>query len=383
MISLRSHSNFLRHYYRKNRYKLQKMDFEKILLDYFEGRLVDKDKAKLLKAIKEDKSLRKQFYELKLIWDNSGINQNAAIADTEKEWQKVAGQISSEIEHKQKLERIRPFKVLLKYAAIFIAGIGLTYAAFYFTGRSSGTNSLTENEIIVDKGQKSKVILSDGTKIWLNSETVLRYPSKFNSDGSRDVYLEGEAYFEVAKVNHQIFNVKTRNLNITVLGTSFNVKCYPKDKTIETTLIEGSVRLLKTGKIGDTDHEVVLKPNQKAVLNKSDNKIIISDLKVPSELPTKADNQKQKFPRNIESAISWKDQVLVFDNESLADIVVKLERWYGYTIIVKDPELLSQCYKGRFENYETIYQVLDAIKLTTPINYSVNNKTITIALSKK
>ena len=349
-----------------------------------EGRLDDKGKADLLKAIKEDKTLRKQFYDLKLIWDSSGITLNSDYAQTDTEWSKITLQISTEIEQKRKQERIKPFKSFLKYAAIFIIGIGLTYGVLYFTGHSNKTNIISDNEIIVAKGQKSQVNLSDGSRIWLNSETVLRYPSKFNSRGSRDVYLEGEAYFEVAKVNHQPFNVKTRNLNITVLGTSFNVKCYPKDNTVETTLIEGSVRLMKTGKTGSVNQEVLLKPNQKAVFDKSDNNILVTDLDTQSKPKAKTiGNLKSEMPKNIESAISWKEHVLVFDNESLEDIVVKLERWYGYTIIVKDPRLLSQRYKGRFENYETIYQVLDAIKLTTPINYTVNNTTITIAMQKK
>ena len=82
--------------------------------------------------------------------------------------------------------------------------------------------------------------------------------------------------------------------------------------------------------------------------------------------------------RNTESITSWKEQILYFDNESLEEIIVKLERWYGYTVVVNDPELLVHRYKGKFENYETIYQVLDAIRLTTPIQYTVIDKVVTI-----
>lgn len=358
------------------------MNFEKIVLDYFEGKLEEKAKAELLLSLKEDSEKRKLFYNLKLIWDHAGIGVNNNACRTDEEWIKITEKIKPGVEESFRKKSIRPLINFLKYAAIFIMGIGLAYSVIFFSQKKSDSQLLADNEIIVNKGQKSQVVLSDGTKIWLNSETRLKYPSQFSLTGSRDVQLEGEAYFEVAKKDKQPFNVKTSSLNIKVLGTSFNVKCYPGDKTVETTLIEGSVSLQATYE-GNTN-DIVLKPNQKAVYHKSNCHIDVSELIARTEFSDeKSADLKQLSSKTAKSVIVWKEQVLNFENESFEEIVVKLERWYGYAIIVNDVELLTHRYRGRFANYETIYQVLDAIRLTTPIDYTVNNKTINISKRPK
>ncbi len=148
---------------------------------------------------------------------------------------------------------------------------------------------------------------------------------------------------------------------------------------VETTLIEGRVCIQKAGHPNASCNQVILESNQKAVFNKTDRTIVVSDLDIKATIDNKKEpDQKPVLSENTESITSWKEQVLYFDNESLEEIIIKLERWYGYSVIVKDPELLVHRYKGKFENYETIYQVLDAIRLTTPIQYTVNNKVVTI-----
>lgn len=355
------------------------MDFEKIVTAYFEGRLGESEKAVLLKSLKEDTELRKLFYSYKLIYDISGTGLEHVNAQTDGEWAKTAQEIKPDLDEIDKKEKVRPLISLLRYAAILILGAGIAYLGFFIINNSKPVgNCYSENEIIVSKGQKSQVILADGTKVWLNSDTRFRYPSGFMGDKYREVYLEGEAYFEVTRQNGLPFIVKTGNLNITVLGTAFNVKCYPLDKTVETTLIEGSVSLKGENK-PVKESEVILRPNQKAVFSKSDGNITVSDLALKADMQEgRSEDLKQMNAKEAVTAISWKEQVLDFDNESFGEIVVKLERWYGYTIVVKDNELLKHRYRGRFANYETIYQVLDAIKLTTPIKYTVSNKNIII-----
>ncbi|MBN2212605.1 MAG: DUF4974 domain-containing protein [Bacteroidales bacterium] len=359
-------------------------DIEKKILDYFEGTLDERSKLELLQVIREDDQIRELFFQLKIIWNNSEPFTDTVLAKTGESWDRISHSLKSDFEQTLKKQKIRPWMNFLKYAAVFIIGAGITFASVSLVRTFSAGKSAAENEIIVQKGQKSEVILSDGSRIWLNSETRLRYPARFELMNEREVYLEGEAYFEVAKNESKPFNVSTGNLRIRVLGTSFNVKCYPDDKLVETTLIEGKVCIQKAGHSNASCNQVILEPNQKAVFNKSDRTIIISDLKVKTDIDKKKESDlKTDLTRNTESITSWKEQILYFDNESLEEIVVKLERWYGYSITVKDPELLVHRYKGKFENYETIYQVLDAIRLTTPIHYTVSNKIVTIEKLRK
>ena len=359
-------------------------DIEKIMLDYLEGRLDEKSKRELLQTLKEDDQKRELFFQLKLIWNHSETEADAESAGTRESWQRISDKLNSDFVQSLKKQKNKPWINLLKYAAIFIIGAGLTVITVNLVKTFSGRKLIAENETIVQKGQKSQVILTDGTKIWLNSETRLRYPSRFGLTGSREVYLEGEAYFEVAKNEKQPFNVNTGNLKIRVLGTSFNVKSYPEDKLVETTLIEGKVCIQKAGQSSASCNQVILEPNQKAVFNKSDYTIVVSDLNTGQNIDKKEiDSKAPVLAKNTEPITSWKDQILYFDNESLEEIIVKLERWYGYTVIVKDRDLLVHRYKGKFENYETIYQVLDAIRLTTPIRYTVSNKVVTIEKLRK
>ena len=223
------------------------------------------------------------------------------------------------------------------------------------------------------------MVLADGTKIWINSDSKLSYPEKFTNN-ERKVFLEGEAYFEVAKFKKQKFIVSAGKLEIMVMGTTFNVKNYPEDKKIETILIDGKVSLKKVFARNSIGRDYILKPNQKATFTESDNLLIISDVhKKPIDNKNinlvSVDKKKSIVPEPI---IPWKDEVLSIDNESLQDIKTKLERWYGYDIIVNDSTLLQQKYKGRFGHHETIFQVLDAIRLTTPIKYNLTDKLIII-----
>lgn len=255
----------------------------------------------------------------------------------------------------------------------------------------AGADEVKYNEIIVPLGEKTELVLTDGSKIWLNSETRFRYPESF-SKNTRDVYLEGEAFFDVIKNPKKPFIVHANEVNIKVLGTEFNLKNYPYDNTLETTVVKGKV-LLSQADENYIFSPVVLNMNEKAVLFKNDKKLTVEstlkrELNQSKNTPVK-DIVISKKPSitikkvNTEPVISWKDHLLIFDNEPLGDMATKMTRWYKMQVTIQDTTLLNERYTGKFVNNETIYQVLEAIKLTTPIQFEAIDNQILITRRKK
>lgn len=251
-----------------------------------------------------------------------------------------------------------------KIAAIGLVILGLSTAIDLFHVRKVKKYDLVYNEIIVPLGEKAQIVLSDGSHVWINSDSKLKYPVKFG-ETSRDVTLEGEAFFDVAKQRGKTFVVNTRDVKVNVLGTAFNVKCYPGDDKTQTVVVRGEVRVEDIqGKLEAT----VLKPNEMATIHDRQ----LPDQPVSNRPVIKVDKVD---PVNL---VSWKDQMLVFAGETFDDLSVKMERWFNVKIRIDNEKLKSERYTGKFGN-ETIYQVLEAIKITTPITYKVTNDTIIIS----
>jgi transmembrane sensor len=256
--------------------------------------------------------------------------------------------------------------IWFRIAAISLLLIGLSFLWNIFHVRHAGKHDLAYNEIIVPLGEKAQIILSDGTHVWINSASKLRYPVLFGKD-SRDVTLEGEAYFDVTKKHGKLFVVNTRDVKVNVLGTAFNVKCYPGDKRTQTIVVRGLVRVED---IHGNHRAMIVKPNEMATLQEKTGHAELGSNTPPAITINKVD------PVNL---VSWKDQMLVFTGESFEDLAVKMERWFNVHIKIDNDELKTQRYNGKFVHNETVYQVLEAIKLTTPITYQVNRDTISIS----
>jgi ferric-dicitrate binding protein FerR (iron transport regulator) len=237
--------------------------------------------------------------------------------------------------------------------------------------------------IIVAKGQKSVVILPDSTVVSLNSDSELSYSSNFGKE-NREVSLTGEAYFRVTHDTKHPFLVHARELKIKVYGTEFNLKCYKGDKTIETTLVKGSLSISQK-----SSKEVFLKPNQQYVYSEktelktdiAEKTNINNDKRVESEEQNTSELMplEQKKVQEVDPypVTAWKDQKLVFDDDSFSDMVIKIERWYDVKVIIESDKIKQYRYKGSFES-ETIEQALSALKFATPFNYTINKRTIYI-----
>ncbi|MBN2275027.1 MAG: FecR family protein [Bacteroidales bacterium] len=298
-----------------------------------------------------------------------------------------AGRLLARIKADKKSKQNNNLPLLLRIAAGVLILVALSVALFrreiFMIAGRQGPNM----ELIVPSGEKSQLILADGTKVWVNSESRLVYPAGFDGQ-DRKVILEGEAYFDVSKVKNSKFTVYTQDVKVEVLGTKFNVKSYPKDHTIETTVVEGMVR------IEDDEDKVRFSP----VLLKTDERMIFrkeytehQDSEKINEVPEKITEKDVPVKVkeilisqvNTENVTCWKDHLLIFDNETLEEIAIKMSRWYKVDVKIVDDDLKAHRYTGKFVNNETLDQVLEAINLTTAIQYSVNQNSVQIRSEKK
>lgn len=276
-------------------------------------------------------------------------------------------------------QHVRP---VLRVAAVFLLAfaIGGTLSFFLFN-RQEQPLTVNYNEIIAPLGARSEVILPDGSKVWLNAGSKIRYQDAFNKN-NRDIFLEGEAYFAVAKNKQLPFNVKTADLNVVALGTEFNVKAYSDEDVVETTLIEGKVSIWRNESLLKKTDIVSLEPNQKAVYVKENRQLTVEDMKAireskPEVIKLKKTTVYVTAEVNPAPVISWKDNKLVFRSEELSDLLVKLERKYNVTFVYESANIKQFRFTGTLED-ETLTQVLDFIKLSAPIDYELEGKTVKV-----
>jgi len=264
----------------------------------------------------------------------------------------------------------------------------LVAAVFFFTffnnTASPAVAKAAQSEVSTKNGSRSKITLPDGTSVWLNSDSKLVYDNENFGSSIREVSLTGEAYFDVIKNPAKPFIIHAAKMDIRVLGTAFNVKSYPGDKTTETSLIRGSVEVT----LKDRPEKIIMKPNEKLIINNDDYKPVtketISRIKQQAAIIQKSRpiielGHLTLFPKdNSIVETGWVENRLVFSNETLEEIAVKMERWYGVTIVIASEKLKKEQLTGIFEK-ETVYQALNALQITTPFTYKVDKDVITIS----
>jgi transmembrane sensor len=274
-------------------------------------------------------------------------------------------------------------QIALKYAAVFIVGFLIAVLVQQIFQKPKQTlTGLTDNVVQIPLGSKSKILLSDGTQVWLNSGSIIKYPGIF-SKTQREVFLEGEAFFDVAHDENCPFIVNTSEINIKVVGTTFNIKSYPEENIVEATLVSGSIEI-ETRKAGSKiKSQLRLSPNQKATFTKSTSRILLQDITQLADLKPaavkKIDIQQEV---NTDIITSWKDDKLVFSRERFEDIAVKLERWFDVQIILEDEDVKNYRFTGTFDK-ETLEQALDALKIASSFEFSIDKNTILIYSDKK
>lgn len=359
-----------------------------LLIRYFKGTVSDDEMRAIQHWLDASPENKRLFDELNDIWTATAKTKEGNFVDTFQALQKVRERIDTvkENRHPNHGARLKPiYSQWLRIAAIFILAFLLGGLTFYRFAENKNVLADAMTEIKAPMGSKTHISLPDGTKVWLNAGSKLSYNTSFNTI-NREVNLEGEAYFDVTKRNNQLFLVKTKEVTVRVLGTAFNVKAYPKEGSVETTLVRGSL-IVEQREEGNTLKETILKPNQRATLIKDKGDLYLSEVERmminenDGEQAVKIDELKGKllFSKKVKTDdfTAWKDNKLVFKNEKFESLAIKLERWYGAKIVIKDAEINNYHFNGSINN-ETVEDVMKLIKYTLNIDYSIQHNTITI-----
>ena len=212
---------------------------------------------------------------------------------------------------------------------------------------------IVHNRLIIPRGKTYRLVLEDGTKVWLNSETELSYPSRF-AGTKREVMLLGEAFFEVTPDKERPFYVKANGMDIRVLGTSFNVSAYQDSESTSTTLVEGSVAVSMAN-----GAERTITPSERLAYNKKSHQLSVE--KVDTELYT-----------------SWINGKFKFRDMRLEDIMKKVNRWYNCQIRFEDPSVKELRFSGAAERDRPVEYLLELIQKVTEVNFEIENKTIVL-----
>ena len=345
---------------------------------------------KLLK-VPENKEYFKKMY---VLWYNA---QYAVDNDyVEKALQKALFRI--EEKEKQQYRREKMFEwyhSFWKIAAAVLIAFTLGAVSYHIVDsrKQSGSSSFTSlatSKVSVPLGSLSMVELPDGTSVTLNAGSNLHYRNSYGQ-GSREVWLEGEGYFKVVKNAAIPFIVNAKNVTIKALGTEFNVKAYPEEKIVQTTLVNGIVTVKQINAAGNFP-EIMLKPKQMVTIYEqtatantvhNDSAQRITNLQ-PDQTVGKPAIENVELKEDINTAlyISWKDPRWVFESEPLSDLAMKLQRRYDVKIIITEDALKQYPFNGILTD-ETLEQVLDIMKSIAPINYSINKKTVTLSMNTR
>jgi hypothetical protein len=381
---------------------MNNLDFKDLILKQFAGTLTKEEIVKLQKLLKEPHNQK----ELELILrDYHDLTLTISKNNKDKAYNTILKKIDQKENKQKSIKKILPF--WFKYAAILILFVGLTWffkdtlfnqdsglhplneaitlelengeiktfdisksqeilnvqgkilgiqnanSLEYVTNKSE--NQLSYNTLRIPRGKKFKLKLSDGTLIQLNSESTLKYPVSFMDSEKREVYLSGEAFFNVSHDENKPFILHTDKVNIEVLGTSFNVDSYNNDNLTEVVLVEGSVALSQKG---NEENKVKLKPNQKGSFHQDDKKISL-------------ENVKTYF------YTSWLEGKLVFRNEKFNSIIKTLQRSFNIEINNSNEELGNEVFNATFDN-KSIDEILSYFKEIHHVNYNIENNSIFI-----
>ena len=326
--------------------KTDKNTIEELLPRYCEGLATEEERLQVemwMDESEENRRMAKQIHALYLATDTVHIMTKV---DTEKALTKVKSRMTGNRQRKTTW-----WEWAQRAAAVLFIPLLVTLMVQHWGGSEQELAQMME--VKTNPGMMTSLTLPDGTLVFLNSESTLSYPSRFDSD-TRNVTLQGEAYFEVSH-SDKPFEVHGGGQCVRVLGTSFNVMAYGDESKVQTTLVSGSVRVV----LDQSDKTVLLTPGHQAEMDKNSGKITMREV-------------------NVENYIGWKDKLFMFDEEDMVTIMNKLARWYDVDIIIETPELKEKVFYGVIRKYENISTILDMLKKTQNIDYLIEGKKIVI-----
>ncbi len=322
---------------------------QNILKKYLKGESNERELNEAINLFSDpvnDLQLRPELFKW---WNNEEASEDETrkINDPDEVLNKIHHRINLEAGSSSVLSSEKLFPNIIKFAAILIFG--------FFTGiliNKLSSEKLSYYTFTSPKGSISQMLLPDSSVVFLNSGSELKY-----ADGkkNRTALLNGEAWFDISKNDKKPFIVQTPHYNIRVTGTKFNVKAYPGDEIFATTLEEGSVQIIPSGKKMSTE---TLIPGQQFTWNKTEGSVAVKQV-------------------NTKMYTAWKNNELIFIKMKLKELIVLLERKYGVDIEFKDSVIPDYHYDGTIKN-ETILEVLDLLQETLPIGYTIEDQRIII-----
>ncbi|MCM0718744.1 DUF4974 domain-containing protein [Parabacteroides sp. W1-Q-101] len=320
-------------------------EYTELIIGYLQNSLTREETDRFYTWVNENTSNKKLFFEVKAIYDAGlPLSSSQKIAES---WERLLA--------KRKKSQSRHFNLwyrIASYAAVALLAVAISSAYFFF---------IEEEEYVYTKyiggdGLEADVVeLPDGTHVSLGSKTTFHYDKNFGKD-KRIVYLEGEAYFDVAKQKDKPFIVKTKEQDIEALGTKFNVMAYPLDSLVVTTLSEGSVRLTSL----NMAHPTILKPDQQLIYNRNTKKSYLQDV-------------------DAQQYSSWTSGYYYFPQQSLQAILDRLSHVYGIQFTVNSEALNKRTFTGTFYRGQSIKDIMDIINLSIPIRYKIDDHHVTIS----
>ena len=295
------------------------------------------------------------FIRQREIWFSAVSREAASVYDKDKAFENFRNRVESQTEIQSTSRRGFSLSALWRYAAV-VAIIIAVGCISYWQGEVNVKDTFADISVEAPLGSKTKLYLPDGTLVWLNAGSRMTYSQGFGVD-NRKVELEGEGYFEVKRNEKIPFFVKTKDLQLQVLGTKFNFRDYPEDHEVVVSLLEGKVGL---NNLLREEKEAVLSPDERAVLNKANGLLTVESV-------------------TASNASQWTDGYLFFDEELLPDIAKELERSYNVKIHIANDSLKTFRFYGNFVRREqNIQEVLEALASTEKMQYKIEERNITI-----
>lgn len=315
---------------------------ENIIVRSFSGDITPEEKGLLSRWLSESTDNEIYFAQLKNIWQVSRSSFTPEEINVEKAERLVLRRIESEA--RTVASAGIPFLIWWqRIAAVVLLPLILTLAFVLYKKDIRGDRELVYQEVVSPPGTLSKIKLTDGTEVWLNSKSSLKYPVVF-SKGKREVFLSGEAYFEVRSDARNPFVVKTGDVDIKATGTAFNVEAFDTERITAITLAEGKVGVKIGGK-----KNIDIRPEQRMIYDKQQNTYRIEAV-------------------NSYKWLAWKDGILMFRDDPLEYVFKRIGLAYNVLIEVEDKELGSHPYRATFED-ESLNEILNLLELSAPIKY--------------
>lgn len=321
-------------------------DFRQLAISYFEGRITRVGEKALFDFINRNPHNLSLFRA----WEKEWLSAERIDAATDEQWRRLQVRLATKEAIRPMIVRSRFTLKRVMYAAasvIFVVGIALG-AYTYFNAASDETYFISE----VPLGERSKVILADGSTVWLNSGSTLKYSTEF-SRKNRNVTLEGEGYFEVMKSDGHPFTVHTNGYDVVVRGTKFNVSAYSDDPSISTTLIEGRVE------VNYRDSSFVMSPGEEVKLIKHTGQMLHAKV-------------------NSQQSVLWTDNRMEYDDITFGELAAKLSRKFNVRILIQDEKLRNYRFRVSLRNDESLEQIFNALEVITPFTVEKKDQIIYI-----